>query len=72
VIPIVVVSLRTIPNRETTFTTDDGTRWVQTDNQRLIGLPDTPFNAEIKSGAMGSFFLVAKDRPRAVRVRQVR
>ncbi|HUQ53061.1 MAG TPA: hypothetical protein VM692_12625, partial [Gammaproteobacteria bacterium] len=72
IIPIVVVNTRTIPNRETTFTTKDGKTWVQTDTQRLVNLPETPFEAEIKSGAMGSYFLVAKDRPRAVRVRQVR
>ncbi len=72
IIPIVVVGLRALPGRETTFTTRDGSIWVQTDSQRIVGLPDTPFDAEIKRGAMGSYFLVAKDRPRAVRVRPVR
>jgi hypothetical protein len=72
IIPIVVVRLRALPGRETTFTTRDGSMWVQTDSQRIVGLPDTPFDAEIKRGAMGSYFLVAKDRPRAVRVRPVR
>ena len=72
IIPIVVVGLRALPGRETTFTTRDGSMWVQTDSQRIVGLPDTPFDAEIKRGAMGSYFLVAKDRPRAVRVRPVR
>ena len=72
IVPIVVVGMRALPGRETTFTTQDGTSWVQTDSQRVVGLPDTPFDAEIKRGAMGSYFLVAKDRPRAIRVRPVR
>jgi hypothetical protein len=72
IVPIVVVGMRALPSRETTFTTQDGTSWVQTDSQRIVGLPDTPFDAEIKRGAMGSYFLVAKDRPRAIRVRPVR
>jgi hypothetical protein len=42
---------------------------VQTDSQRVVGLPDTPFEAELKSGMMGSYFLAPKDRGRAIRVR---
>jgi hypothetical protein len=72
VIPIVVVNIRALPGRETTFTAEDGTSWRQTDSQRIVGLPDTPFEAEIKPGAMGSYFLVAKDRARAIRVRPIR
>jgi hypothetical protein len=72
IIPLVIVSTRALPGRETTFTAQDGTRWVQTDSQRITGLPETPFDAEIKPGTMGSYFLVAKDRQRAIRVRPVR
>jgi hypothetical protein len=72
IVPLVIVGVRTLPGRETTFTTDDGVSWVQTDGQRLVGLPDAPFNAELKPGAMGSYFLVPADRGRAIRVRQVR
>ena len=72
VIPIVVVGIRALPNRETTFTTADGARWVQTDSQRITSLPDTPFEAQLKPGAMGSYFLVATERGRAIRVRPVR
>jgi hypothetical protein len=72
IIPIVIVSTRALAGRETTFTAEDGTSWVQTDSQRIAQLPDTPFDAQIKPGAMGSYFLVAKDRGRAIRVRQVR
>jgi hypothetical protein len=67
IVPIVVVGVRTLGNRPTTFSADDGSTWVQTDSQRL-NLPDAPFDAEIKRGAMGSYFLVPADR-RAIRVR---
>lgn len=70
IIPIVIVGVRALSGRETTFTAQDGTTWVQTDSQRVAGLPDTPFDAEIKPGALGSKFLVPKDRGRAVRVRR--
>lgn len=70
--PLVIVGVRTLPGRETTFTAADGSTWVQTDGQRLVGMPDTPFDAELKPGAMGSYFLVPKDRGRAIRVRPVR
>jgi hypothetical protein len=69
IVPLVIVGVRTLPGRETTFTTDDGTRWVQTDSQQIVGLPDAPFEAELKPGAMGSRFLQPKDHPRAIRVR---
>ena len=70
-IPIVVVNVRALPGRETTFTDRDGTRWVQTDSQRIFNLPEAPFEANLKRWAMGSFFLVP-EQGRAVRVRQVR
>jgi hypothetical protein len=69
---VVIVGMRGLPGRETTFTTDDGTSWVQTDSQRVTGMPEPPFDAEIKPGAMGSYFLIAKDRARAIRVRALR
>jgi hypothetical protein len=72
IVPIIVVGVRALPGREATFTTEDGVAWVQTDSQQLIGLPDAPFAAEIKRGAMGSYFLVPTERGRAVRVRPVR
>jgi hypothetical protein len=63
------VGVRALPNRGATFTTDSGDIWVQTDS-RDGRLPDAPFDAEIKPGAMSSFFLVPKDSGRAVRVRR--
>ena len=72
IVPIVVVGVRALPGRETTFTADDGTSWVQTDSQRVTGLPDPPFDAQIKPGMMGSYFLVAEDGGRAIRVRPQR
>jgi hypothetical protein len=72
IVPIVIVGVRALPGRETTFTADDGRTWVQTDSQRVTGLPDPPFDAQIKPGMMGSYFLVAEDHARAIRVRPVR
>jgi hypothetical protein len=69
IVPIVVVGIRALPGRNATFTTEDGQIWVQTDGQST-NFPDVPFAAEIKPGAMGSSFLVPKDRARAVRVRR--
>lgn len=69
IVPIVVVGIRALPGRGATFTTEDGQIWVQTDSQSN-NFPDVPFAAEIKPGAMGSSFLVPKDRGRAVRVRR--
>ena len=71
IIPVVVVTVRTLPGRETTFTIKDGAMWVQTDSQRIYGLPDTPFDAELKPGAVGSTFLVPKVGGRAIRVKLV-
>lgn len=70
-VPVVIVGVRTLQGRETTFTAEDGTRWVQTDSQQIVGLPDAPFEAELKPGAMGSRFLQPKNHPRAIRVRQL-
>jgi hypothetical protein len=71
VVQVVVVAVRALPGRETTFTTKDGAMWVQTDSQRIYGLPDTPFDAELKRGAVGSTFLVPKTAGRAIRVKLV-
>jgi hypothetical protein len=70
IVPLVIVGVRALPGRGATFTTEDGQVWIQTDTQRVL-YPDVPFSAELKPGAMGSYFLVPKDR-RAVRVRQQR
>jgi len=69
IIPIVIIGTRGHPGREMYFTAEDGRTWVQTDSQRVVGLPDPPFEAEIKPGTMGSQFLVPKNRGRAIRVR---
>jgi hypothetical protein len=71
VVPVVIVSMRALPGRPVMFMTEDGTAWVQTDSQRVVGLPATPFPAEMRPGAVGSTFLVPKERGRAIRVRAV-
>jgi hypothetical protein len=68
---IVIVGVRAQPGRETSFTAQDGVTWVQTDSQRVVGLPEPPFEAELRPGVMGSRFLVPPGRGRAIRVRAV-
>lgn len=53
------------------ITTADGQVWRQTDQARAR-MPEVPFNAEIRSGAAGSFFIQASSGGRAVRVRRER
>jgi hypothetical protein len=65
---VLIVAVRALPGRNAVFTTESGDVWIQTDSARLQ-MPDTPFRAQIKSGAMGSRFLVPTERGRAVRVR---
>jgi hypothetical protein len=72
IVPLVIVNVRALPGREATFTDGDGVYWIQTDSQRIFSLPEAPFDAELKRGAMGSYFLVPKGQGRAIRVRQAR
>ena len=72
IVPLVIVDWRALPGREANFTAQDGSIWIQTDSQRLTGIPDPPFDAELKPGAMGSYFLVPKEQGRAIRVRSAR
>jgi hypothetical protein len=70
IVPIVIVDVRDTPGRHAkVFTADNGATWVQTDGAAL-NTPSTPFNAEIKPGMAGSFFLVPANKGRAVRVRR--
>jgi hypothetical protein len=42
---------------------------VQNDSQTIRNLPATPFDAELKPGALGSRFLLPKGQSRSIRVR---
>jgi hypothetical protein len=72
IVTIVITNVRTTPGRGSTFTAADGTVWAQNDGQTISRLPATPFDAELKPGAMGSRFLVPKGYSRSIRVRLVR
>jgi hypothetical protein len=70
IIPIVIVSVHDTPGRNAkVFTADNGSVWIQTDSVAM-NMPDTPFNAQIKKGVVGSFFLVPTNKGRSVRVRR--
>ena len=66
-VQVMVVAVHKIRN-DARFTTADGEIWLQTDG-RSTNLPEPPFQAELRPGAMGSTFLVPTDR-RAIRVRR--
>jgi len=69
----VIVSIERI-QKETNgfryFYTSDGQVWKQKNMERWNSKP--PFEAEIKSGILGSFFLVAVGTSHSVRVKRVR
>lgn len=65
-----VVEARGLAANRLLFVTDDGQMWRQTDGRRAR-LDEPPFTAEIRPGALGSWFLVPEDRP-AIRVRRER
>ncbi|HEX6999049.1 MAG TPA: hypothetical protein VF322_12980 [Gammaproteobacteria bacterium] len=67
---VVVVDVLGTQRPNVTFVLDDGEVWRQTDGRRTR-FDDPPFEAEIRAGALGSFFLVPKDGARAIRVRRV-
>ncbi|HVY64214.1 MAG TPA: hypothetical protein VHH11_05255, partial [Gammaproteobacteria bacterium] len=67
IVPIVVVQIRGFEGRPATFVTDKGELWIQTDSQRQ--LPNAPFKAKIRPGAMSSYFLVPDDYGHSYRVR---
>jgi len=69
-VPVVVAEVRQLEGRSATFTLENGEVWVQSDSRR-VNLPDAPFDAEIKPGAMSSHFLVAKSGGSGIRVRRV-
>jgi hypothetical protein len=69
VVPIVVVEVRALRGRGSTFITDTGSVWIQSDSEQMR-LPEVPFKASLKPGAMSSMFLVPDDYPRAIRVHQ--
>ena len=70
IVPIIIVNVRDTPGRNAkVFTADNGSIWIQTDSVAL-NVPETPFNAQIKKGMVGSFFLVPTNKGRAVRVRR--
>ena len=69
VVTISIVAVSIVTGRSATFTAADGTVWVQNDSQTLRNLPETPFDAELKEGALGSRFLLPKGQSRSIRVR---
>ena len=68
---VLITSWRTSPLGKLVFTTEDGQVWRQSDSNRLFPRSEQ-FNATIKKGMMGSYFLKIEGIRRAIRVKRVR
>jgi hypothetical protein len=66
-----IVSVETPFGGKARFTAEDGQVWVQVDNEAVIARGRGPWTAEVRRGAIGSFFLKL-DGGRAVRARRER
>lgn len=63
-----IVEVRTqIPGRAV-FVTSDGEEFVQTSGQLRLYLPEVPFQAEVRSGAIGGMFLTPEGTRRSIRI----
>lgn len=67
---VTVTSIKKDMNGMRYFLTSDGQVWKQT--TAVSWSSKVPFEAEIKSGALGSFFLVAVEGGRSTRVKRIR
>lgn len=66
---VTVISVRENLSNRFVFETEAGQVWLQID-QRRARYEDTPFEAEIRPGSMGSFFLKPRSSSVSVRVRR--
>lgn len=65
-----IVEVRTqIPGRAV-FVTSEGEEFVQTSGQLRLYLPQVPFQAEVRSGAIGGMFLTPEGMRRSIRITQ--
>jgi hypothetical protein len=68
-IRVTVTSVRKSLRNKLIFETEDGQVWQQTD-QRTVRYEDAPFEADIRSGSIGSFFLKPESSSMSIRVRR--
>ena len=67
---VTVVEVRTsIPGRAV-FITSDGEEFVQTSGRLNLFLPDVPFQASLRAGAVGGKFLTPEGTRRSIRITQ--
>jgi hypothetical protein len=66
---VTVVEVRSGAPGRSIFVTDEGEVWVQSGGRRLYP-PQTPFEAEVRPGALGSYFLDAEAPGFPIRIRQ--
>lgn len=66
---VVVVSMRKLPGRSASFTTDTGEVWVQIGAEGVY-VPKVPFAAELRQASMGTYFLRPSEYGWRVHVRR--
>ena len=70
---VVIVDFSRTSHGKWILTTDSGQIWRQSDNQGLAPFaPKRPFNASIKRGALGSFYLVIEGSKRSIKVKRLK
>ncbi|MDX1404516.1 MAG: hypothetical protein R3192_08260 [Woeseiaceae bacterium] len=70
-IKVLIVAIDTDAFGKQTFSTEDGQIWKQTE-RNAPRYRDLPFEAEIRKGAMGSYFMKPLSSSRSIRVRRSR
>lgn len=70
---VVIVDFSRTSHGKWVLTTEGGQIWRQADNQGLSPFaPKRPFNASIKRGALGSYYLVIEGSKRSIRVKRLK
>jgi len=70
---VVIVDFSRTKHGKWTLTTDTGQIWRQADNLNLPPrAPKRPFNASIKRGILGAFYLITEGSKRAIKVKRLK
>lgn len=67
---VTVVEVRTTVPGRAVFVTSDGEEFVQTSGRLNLYLPDVPFQANLRAGAVGGRFLTPEGTRRSIRIAQ--
>lgn len=65
---VTIVEVRTSVPGRAVFVTSDGDEYVQTSGRLRLYLPDVPFQASLRTGAVGGTFLTPEGTRRSIRI----